>query len=515
MYHRPRRGLAPCALISLALFVGGCADPLDAGAESPDDASSPNPADAAVDSPDAADGIRDASHDMRNEMPDGTPHDISPIDGMPDGIPSAMPDAMRAPLDGSTADAMVLPMADAMIIPRPDAAPPEGPPRYDPGRDHSPITPWIADRLREIADTAPRAPNVFAKVGDSVTVSRAFLRCFSGDDIELDGRDALWPTIEHFRTGDAGGTDPFARASRAATVGWSAFHPQQGDPSPLDVELELLDPRFAVIMYGTNDIQNRDIDGYALQMWDLIDGVIDRGIIPILSTIMPRDDDADADAWVPRYNAVVRALAQGRQVPLVDLHRRLLPLPDHGLGPDRLHPSVAPAGACDLRPAGLGYGYNIRNLLTLTALDRARRALSEPAPDPPVPRPAPRGTIDDPFVIDRLPFTDLRDTRDAIGDDLDAYPGCDAPQDESGPEVVYALDLDRPTVVRARVYDRDPVDIDVHLLADGLDGGACLARNHRTIEASLGAGTWYFVLDTFVDGGVERSGEYLFTLIAD
>jgi len=498
---RPPRDAAPeTPAIVLAWLICALAAACEPGAEgpAPDDASSPV-VDVAFDAMPPPDAMSDTMSESLDAIADGT---WDALDGIrPDGAPGAP-------------DAVVQPMGDAMIIRRPDGGV-EGSPRYPADRDHSPLTPWIADRLRAIADRAPRAPDVFAKVGDSVTVSRAFMRCFGADDIQLGGRDALWQTIEHFRAGDAAGGDPFRRDSQAATVGWSAWHPQQGDPSPLDIELDLLDPRFAVIMYGTNDIQNRDIDAYALQMWALIDGIIERGVIPILSTIMPRDDDADADALVPRYNAVVRALAQGRAVPLVDFHRTLSPLADHGLGPDRLHPSVAPAGACDLSPDGLAYGYNLRNLLTLTALDRARRALIEPAPDPPAVRTDAWGTIDDPIVIDALPFTDLRDTRDAPGDDLDAYPGCGAPQDESGPEVVYALELDRPTVVRARLYDRGAVDIDLHLLSDAGGPAACLDRNHRTIEASLGPGTWYFVLDTFVDGGIERSGEYLFTLIAD
>lgn len=501
----PPNGLST-ALALLLLLLGGCAEPTDEpdGGPSVDDGPSAvdgTPGDAAP-----GDAARPMTTDMGSSPPDAGPDsapDTSPHE-RPDAMPDAMPDTIEAPV------------GDAMVLPRPDAAPaPEGPTPYPADRAQSPLTPWVVDTLRGIADAAPRAPDVFAKIGDSVTVSRSFMRCFATDDLQLDGRDHLWPTIERFRMGDAGGTDPYRRESSAARVGWSVFHALRGDPAPLEVELELLDPRFAVVMFGTNDIQNRDIDGYAIQLWDLIDRVIDSGTIPIMSTVMPRDDDPDADALVPRYNAVVRAIAQGRQVPLVDLHRLLAALPDHGLGPDRLHPSAAPTGACDLSPDGLLYGYNIRNLLTITALDRARRALEpgEAAPDPPHPRPAATGGVADPIVIDRLPFTDLRDTRDSPHRALDAYPGCDAPQDESGPEFVYALRLDRPTIVRARVFDRGDDDIDLHLLADPVGAGACLDRAHRTIEASLGPGTWYFVLDTYVDGGTERSGPFLFTLI--
>jgi hypothetical protein len=54
-------------------------------------------------------------------------------------------------------------------------------------------------------------------------------------------------------------------------------------------------------------------------MATIVDRLLAEGIIPILSTIPPRDDSASADRMVPRYNAVVRAIAQTRGVPLVDL----------------------------------------------------------------------------------------------------------------------------------------------------------------------------------------------------
>ena len=58
--------------------------------------------------------------------------------------------------------------------------------------------------------------------------------------------------------------------------------------------------------------------------------------------------------------------AQGRSVPLVDYHLAMSALPDEGISGDGIHPSVAPAGACRLDAAGLSFGYNLRNQLSLT-----------------------------------------------------------------------------------------------------------------------------------------------------
>ncbi len=501
-----------CLLAALAV---GCDD----APEAPDPAPLP---DGAID----ATTPRDAGVDLGRP-----PGDARPDSAVDDGAV-----ALDAGADGLALD-MALPEVD-MALPEvdvalpdmlppdmqppddPDMAPPEpveGPANYPAGQTQSPITPAVAESLRAIAARVPRQGDVFSKIGASSTVSQSFMQCFAGDDIALDGRDHLLDTIEHFAAGDAGGSDPYTRESLSATVGWSALSAIAGDPSPLQREVDAADPRFAIVMYGTNDIQRRDIDGYAGDLLTIVETLTAQGVIPLLSSIMPRDDDPEADLLVPSYNAVVRGVAQGHQVPFIDFHRELLPLPDHGLSGDRLHPSVyRPAGAraCDFGPEGLGYGYNIRNLITITALDRARAILDgEPAPDPPQPLAVQAGTFDDPHPITALPYTHLADTRDAGQDLVDGYPACDAGQDESGPERVYRLVLDRPTIIRAWVLDRGDVDVDLHLLGDR-DAASCLDRDHREIVASLDPGEWWLVADTFVSaGGAERAGEYLLVVV--
>ncbi|MCA9539828.1 MAG: hypothetical protein KC620_13115 [Myxococcales bacterium] len=409
---------------------------------------------------------------------------------------------------------------DVDAAPEPDAAPVEGPARYPTDQTQSPITPHVAANLRAIADRAPHQDDVFAKVGASATASLAFLHCFGGNRIDLDGRDALQPTLDAFRAGDAAGDDPFSRTSLCATVGWSAGAAISGDPSPLQQEVDAIDPRFAVIMYGTNDIEQRDIDRYGGNLLTLVDTLTEQGIIPVISSVMPRDDNADSDALVPSYNAVVRGVAESRQIPFIDFYRELLPLPDHGLGDDMLHPSAFRDGglaACVFTDEGLSYGYNIRNLITLQALDRARRiaVLGEDAFDPPQPEQTYAGTAADPIRVTALPYADVRDTRMAPQSALDVYPGCDAPQDESGGEFIYRLDLDQPAQLRVYVIDRGSVDIDVHLLGDPTDPQTCLNRAHTGMRVSLDPGTWYFSLDTFVNAQGPQAGEFMFVLVAD
>ncbi len=398
--------------------------------------------------------------------------------------------------------------------------PPPGPVAYLAGERHSPITAELADGLRARAGGGVQ-DDVFAKVGASATVSRSFLHCFSGDDVDLDGRDHLWPTIEHFRNGDADGTSPFTRQSLTATVGWSAGAAVDGDPSPLEEEIAAISPAFAVIMYGTNDIGFRNPDRYGDRMLTVVDTLLDHGVIPLVTTIMPRDDSASADAEVPIYNALARAVAQARQVPLVDYHGELAPLPDHGLGGDGIHPTTyRPGGvsrACVLDEEGLRHGYNLRNLVTIEALDRLRRVVveGEEAPDEGAPAMLGDGSPDDPFVVVELPFVDARDTTASPWRRLHEYTGCDAPQDESGPEWLYRLDLDEPAHVQALVSDRGSTDVDLHLLDIGGGEEDCLVRAHKRLEADLDPGIYWLVADTYVKQGEERGGEYLLAVVAE
>jgi hypothetical protein len=425
------------------------------------------------------------------------------------------------PADASTEpapDAAQLP-EDASLPAGPDAAAPLLPALYPGDRTQSPITESVAQNLRRIAAIAPRTENVFAKVGASNTVNTNHLHCFAGSNVDLDGRTELQPALDFFKAGDAAGTTPFNRASLAATVGWSAWAALSGSPNPLAQETAAIQPRYASILFGTNDIQSRDVDRYGQNLFDIADQLIAEGTVPIFTDAPPRDDDAAADAWVPRYAAVMRGVAQARQVPFVDLQRELLNLPAHGIGSDGLHLNVyVPSGSargCLLTAAGLDYGHNMRNLITLTALSRAKDALDgKPAPDATAATLAGKGDLADPFVIESLPFTDVRDTSKGGFSRIDQYTGCST-ADESGNEFLYKLVLTQATNLRAFVISLNGCDVDIHLLGAAADAASCIARNDKLVTQTLQAGTYFLSLDTYVSSGVPKPGEYLVVVMAE
>lgn len=399
--------------------------------------------------------------------------------------------------------------------------PSEGPARYSAGEVHSPITPHVLERWEAVVATDPDLKeDVFAKVGASSTVSSSTLYCFAGSSVDLGEHGHLEPTWSYYLGGDADGSTPFDRTTLAARSGMSAGWAISGDPSPLESELDALEPRLALVHYGTNDMglgstYASAMPSYYENMMALIETSVDRGVIPVLTGITRRADSASADLWVPSYNAVIRGMAQAWQIPFIDLFEAVDHLDGYGLAGDGLHLEGYSGGACVLTEEGLGHGYNIRNLIVLESFDRIRRArFEEGALDSPHPPLGGLGSPEDPWRVDRFPFVDYRSTSDSPHDAVDAYPACDSDADESGPEWTYRIDLDEETALRFIVLDRGDVDIDLHLLGDSADPSTCVDRDHRVIERTLAAGIHHLTLDSWVDGGgVSREGEYLLAIL--
>ena len=358
----------------------------------------------------------------------------------------------------------------------------------------------MAARLSTIVHPGSAA-NVFAKVGDSITAMSSFATCFD-HEYELATHATLEATRAYFAAGNAAGTSSYNRSSLAATGGWKTNDELAGTPCPLEQEETVIRPRYAVVLLGTNDNRyGRSPIDYGRDLWTIVDHLIADGTVPILSTIPPVNGDTSTDGRVPLFNAIVRAIAQGRQVPLVDLHDELTPLPNRGISNDGLHPTVASSGACDLGDSGLQYGFNVRNLLTLEALDRSRAALAGSPPDASGLTRNGAGTHARPFAA-TLPLVDLADTHD--GDAGFAHYPCDATT-RTGHEVVYKLHLAVRTTLDAYLIERGSADASLHVLAGALATTACVASG-TTVSATVAPGDVYVVIDSTTS---TTEGEYV------
>lgn len=409
------------------------------------------------------------------------------------GTPSdpATPDASGKTPDGQLAiDAGIA--ADAAFV---DAAiPPDGTPPppplghvlYAEGQLMSPITADVASNLAAISTHATCSDAAVAKIGDSMTATTNYFDCFASAGYDLGAHGDLETTRAHF-------TD-FARTSAAATGGWTAADVLAGDPSPLASELAASDPRYGTVLLGTNDVRTgRTLDAFGADLWNVVDTMIAHGTIPILSTIPLMHGDPDSNARIPLFNRAIRALAQGRSLPLIDFNLALSSLAADGIGSDGIHPTVSPDGACALTTDGLTYGYNQRNLLSLEALDRTRRALAGETLDATAPRRSGTGTKADPFQ-GTLPLVDLGDTRN-----VETVTACGG----SGRAIVYRLDLAAATSIDAELVDRGAVDVDVAITTDF---STCAATGDHAATATVGPGTIYIVVESHAP---TTEGEFL------
>lgn len=388
---------------------------------------------------------------------------------------------------------------------------------YPFGQVHSPITPDIAAAMTAIASNGARNDQVFAKVGGSHTASDNFLDCFADAGLVSGLPETLQPTVDWFNAQAAGlGATSFNRVSLAAMANWTADQVLAGMPNALTSEGTEIDPRFAVILFGTHELdlpQPDTLYNFAGNLLQIVDFAISVGTVPILSTIPNRTQPAGLEIHIPRYNGVIRAIAQGRKIPLIDLNLALEGLPNQGLAPDGVDLSVATGMDNAPDPCSFGlvaHGYNRRNLSTVEALARAKAAVVDGMPsDVTAPVLMGAGTLDEPIEIPGLPFVDMRSTADSPSDVIDSYAGACMAGGSTGPEYIYALTVDQSTKIRAMVFSSDEVDVDLHLMTL-TDPNTCVKRGDRELEGPLQPGTYFLSIDT-----LGTPGEFAFVLVAE
>lgn len=217
--------------------------------------------------------------------------------------------------------------------------------------------------------------NVFSKVGDSISVDPVMYTPFAGDDYNLGDYSGLQRTVNYFK-------GSFGVSSLAAFPGWATttlLNPQfaptgcEAGETPLACEYRVRRPSIALIMIGSNDVAYMPPAEYAGYLNLIVDYTVNQGIIPVLSTIPQREG---FEGSVAAFNDLIRATANNYGVPLVDYHLAMAGLPNAGISGDGLHPSIAPGGPANSATFNgqlLQFGYTMRNLVQLQALDVIRR----------------------------------------------------------------------------------------------------------------------------------------------
>jgi hypothetical protein len=258
------------------------------------------------------------------------------------------------------------------------------------------LGPVVANHLEKVAERGERfgnRPGVFAKIGDSITASPSFLQALACRSPRLGTWSRLRGTLEYFGTtsvplgseeAQCAVSNSYSRLGIAAVGGWraaDALLPRESFPEceglpAVSCELQILRPSVALIMFGTNDLEDFTAAQFRLDLARVARLVSRAGTIPVISTIPPRARQPFSQR-VARFNAEIAALAENRALPLWNFWREMVEpgVPNWGLSEDGVHPSVIcpPCTAIDFRPAGLRQGYALRNLGALRVLDRLRR----------------------------------------------------------------------------------------------------------------------------------------------
>jgi hypothetical protein len=251
-------------------------------------------------------------------------------------------------------------------------------------------------------------PDVFAKVGDSISQSPAFLQSLGCGQWQPRANRRVRSAVESFTarslpgaSSDCVPVNSFSRNSAATfrftLSDWPLVPGASPDPAcrvtetPLACEVRLIRPGFAVILFGTNDVTvglafgSDPYMNFMENMGRLVAATRRLGVVPILTTIPPRMDGS-AEATTEELNTGLAGLAAQRHVPLIDLWRAFVRLPNRGLSADDVHPSLYGGPGCvalcdpkscapgcqaaNFTAAGLQYGYDTRNLITLQTLRR-------------------------------------------------------------------------------------------------------------------------------------------------
>lgn len=226
-------------------------------------------------------------------------------------------------------------------------------------------------------------PNVFSKVGDSLTVATYVLYPFSWGKYDLHDYGYLQAALEFFSAATARTANSFGNISLSADNGWTTgdvLNPGKASPgicqpgeSPLVCEYRTVKPSAALILLGTNDVSAMSSGDYAANLTVIVQTSMDMGVIPVLTTIPTR---LGYEGQSAQFNQVIIGTAHNFDIPLIDYGSAMQNLPNGGLSADGVHPSWPPgdySAAADLSLDNLRYGYTLRNLLLLEMLDALYR----------------------------------------------------------------------------------------------------------------------------------------------
>lgn len=238
-----------------------------------------------------------------------------------------------------------------------------------------PIIPSLSPEAIAIYKYGPTLgnnPRAFTKIGDGEISANWFLKIYDQDstNYNLGPYSSLNQTIKYF-------SGSFKHSSQAAKRGYNTtkiLDPKQADKSvcqkeesPLDCEIRIYKPSFALISMGTNQVWQADI--FSREMRVILNVFIKKGIVPVLST---KADNLETDH---RINIIITDLAKEYHLPVWNFWKICQELPNHGLQQDMEHLTYITSHDFTDKSTML-YAWPNRNLTALQVLEAVLVSLS-------------------------------------------------------------------------------------------------------------------------------------------
>jgi hypothetical protein len=160
-------------------------------------------------------------------------------------------------------------------------------------------------------------------------------------------------------------------------VGYPTHTNCEGGESPLECEQRLTQLGVVHINIGYHDaLQSTNPNSLTSRLQEVVQIAVANGVIPVISTKSSLLDGSVTPEQIQAVNDLILEVANQNQIPVLNLWRAFVELPDSGLSANGAASSVSPNGPGDLTTSAVStYDANARNYYILTMLDTLRGTL--------------------------------------------------------------------------------------------------------------------------------------------